>query len=181
MQVWNVLHADRWKYRTQKIAKNSPSAHHRTTSGCIFTTMAYIDSRKKHVKQQYVSSQYGELTNGWDRCGSLGHPSKFQRVSRLVVFTAPTSLNGGQLNIARCLAVSWAGTLCIGFIGGALARWRNFARCKIQTRLSLAFSYIGIVTARHSNSGRQPNFAAFSRGRHLYSAGGHHVGHWPTF
>ena len=23
--------------------------------------------------------------------------------------------------------------------------------------------------------------AAFNRGRHLYSAGGHHVGHWPTF
>jgi len=30
MQVWNVLHAAGWKYRTQKIAKNSPSAHHRT-------------------------------------------------------------------------------------------------------------------------------------------------------
>ena len=27
------------------------------------------------------------------------------------------------------------------------------------------------VTARHSNSGRQPNFAALNRGRHLYSAG----------
>ena len=23
--------------------------------------------------------------------------------------------------------------------------------------------------------------AAFNKGRHLYSAGGHHVGHWPTF
>ena len=36
---------------------------------------------------------------------------------------------------------------------------------------SLAFSYIGSVTAGHSSSGRQPNFAALSRGRHLYSAG----------
>jgi len=27
------------------------------------------------------------------------------------------------------------------------------------------------VTARHSSSGRQPNFAALNRGRHLYSAG----------
>jgi len=27
------------------------------------------------------------------------------------------------------------------------------------------------VTARHSNSGPQPNFAALNRGRHLYSAG----------
>jgi len=28
-------------------------------------------------------------------------------------------------------------------------------------RPSLAFSYIGSVTARHSSSGRQPNFAAW--------------------
>jgi len=32
-------------------------------------------------------------------------------------------------------------------------------------------SCLGSVTARHSSSGRQPNFAALSRGRHLYSAG----------
>jgi len=69
------------------------------------------------VKQQYIlhmSSQYGELrpTSGWDRFTSLGHPSKFQRVSRP-----------------------------------------------------------GSVTVRHSSSGRQPNFAAFNRERHLYSAG----------
>ena len=37
---------------------------------------------------------------------------------------------------------------------------------------SLAFSYIGSVTARHSNSsGRQPNIAALSRRCHVYSAG----------
>jgi len=61
-----------------------------------------------------MSLQYGELwpTNGWDPFGSLGHLSKFQRVSRLVS-----------------------------------------------------------VTARHSSSRRQSNFAALNRGRHLYSAG----------
>jgi len=41
---------------------------------------------------------------------------------------------------------------------------------------SLAFSYIGSITTRHSSSGRQPNFAAWykewnHRGRYLYSAG----------
>ena len=36
---------------------------------------------------------------------------------------------------------------------------------------SLAFSYIGSVTARHSSSGRQPNFAALNTGCHLYSTG----------
>jgi len=39
MQVWNVLHMAHWKCRTQKIAKKSPSAHHRTTLlGYIFAT-----------------------------------------------------------------------------------------------------------------------------------------------
>jgi len=32
-------------------------------------------------------------------------------------------------------------------------------------------SHLGSVTARHSSSGRQTNFAALNRGRHLYSAG----------
>jgi len=32
-------------------------------------------------------------------------------------------------------------------------------------------SRLGSVTARHSSSGRQPNFAALNRGRHLHSAG----------
>jgi len=32
---------------------------------------------------------------------------------------------------------------------------------KFTLRQSLAFSYIGSVTARHSSSGRQPNFAAW--------------------
>jgi len=104
--------------QAQKRCKNLPSGHHRTTlSGCIFASKACIDNRKKLVKHQYLlymSPQYGELrpTSKWDRFGSLGHPSKFQPVSRL-----------------RC------------------------------------------VTARHSISGRQPNFAALNRGRHLYSAG----------
>jgi len=93
MQVWNVLHAARCKYRTQKSRQKSPSWHHRTTlSGYIFATKARIDKRKKIVKQQYLlmSSQYGELrpTNGWDRLSSLGHPSKFQLVSRLGSVTA---------------------------------------------------------------------------------------------
>ena len=32
-------------------------------------------------------------------------------------------------------------------------------------------SRLGSVTARHSSSGRQQNFAVLNRGRHLYSAG----------
>jgi len=60
-----------------------------------------------------MCSQYSERrpTNGCDRLASLRHPSKLQRVSRLGFVTAPTSLNGGEPNFVRFLAVSWAGTL----------------------------------------------------------------------
>jgi len=73
-------------------------------------------SEKKLIKQQYIlhiSSQYGEprRINGWGRLVSLGHPSKFERISRLGFITAPTSLKGDEPNFARCLAVSWPGTL----------------------------------------------------------------------
>ena len=115
MQVWNVLHAAHWKYRTQKL----PSRHHHTTLlGCIFTTKAYIDNRKKDLLSSNTSStcphdmvNFGPLTAEIG-LGGLGHPCKFQRVSPL-----------------------------------------------------------GSVTARHSSSGRHPNFAALKTGRHLYSAG----------
>jgi len=76
--------------------KKSPSAHHHTTlSGYILATKARIDNQKKLVKQQYLphmSLQYGELqlSSGWDRFVSLGHPSYFQWVSRLGSFTART-------------------------------------------------------------------------------------------
>jgi len=53
MHVWNEQQAARSKYRTQK----SPSAHHRTTlSGCIFTTEACIDNRKKNFLNSSISS-----------------------------------------------------------------------------------------------------------------------------
>jgi len=43
------------KYRTQKIAKNLPSGHHRTIlSGCISAIKTGIDNRKKTFKQQYL-------------------------------------------------------------------------------------------------------------------------------
>ena len=107
MQVWNVLHASRWKYSMQKSRQKSPSGHHRTTlSGYIFATKARIDNRKKLVKQQYVlhiSPQYGELrpTSGWDRLTSLGYPCKFQLFSRLGSVTARHLVGGVSQTLRR--------------------------------------------------------------------------------
>ena len=65
------------------------------------------------------------------------------------------------------------------------------ARAKFTLRPSLAFSYISSVTAWHSSSGPQPNFAAwwykewnygtFAEGATYIRRGGHHIGHRPTF
>ena len=96
--------------------KKSPFWHHRTIlSGHIFRTNECIDDWKKNLLNSITSStcsvNFGLLTT--DICWQvLGHPCKFQRVSRL-----------------------------------------------------------GSATARHCCSGRQPNFAALNRGRHVYSAG----------
>ena len=166
-----MLHAARLKYRTQKVASWAPSHNFVGLYLCNYGT--YRRSEKKLVKQQYLfhmSLQYGELwaTNSLDLLASLGHPSKFQPVLRLGFITGPTSLNGGQQG---CLAVSWAGTLYIYF--------RRLLPCNgilpgekfTLYPPSLALSYIGSITARHSSSGREPNPAAMSIRRHLYSAG----------
>ena len=55
------------------------------------------------------------------------------------------------------------------------AYWRLRSVDEFEAPLQIAkflpVSRFGSVTARHSSSGRHPNFAAFNRGRHLYSAG----------
>jgi len=84
---------------------------------------------------------------------SLGHPSKFQRVSRLRFVTAPTSLKRRSTK------------LCTMF--GRLMHWytmyalwellppnRILPAAKFTLRPSLTFSYMGSVTARHSSSGQ---------------------------
>ena len=91
----------------KNLPKKSPSGYHHPTtlSVCSFATKAHIDNRKKLVKQQYLlhmTLQCGELwhTSGWDHFVSLGHPCKFQRVSRLGRVSARHSSIGHQPNFA---------------------------------------------------------------------------------
>ena len=78
-----MLHAACWKCRTQKVAKNSPSGHHRTTlSGCIFTTKVDIDNRKKLLNSNISHTlphnivNFGPLT-AEIRSGFWGTPANF--------------------------------------------------------------------------------------------------------
>jgi len=127
MQVWNVLHAARWKCRTQK----SPKSRHLDTIAqfcrAISSQLRHVSTiREKLVKHQYLlhmSPQYGELrpSSGWDRSGCLGHPCKFQRVSRLGNVTARHSGRGSPPNFA------------------ALNRGRHLFSAGRPSRLALAY------------------------------------------
>ena len=98
MQVWNLLHAARWKHRTQKSRHKSPS---------ISSQLRHISTiGKKLVKQQYVlhmCQQYGDRrpTSGWDRLTSFGYPCKFQLVSRLGSVTARHLVVGVSQSLQR--------------------------------------------------------------------------------
>ena len=120
----------------------------------------YRQSEKNLLNTNISSTSPHNMVNGWDRFEALGHLSKFQWVSRLGFVTAPTSLNGGQPNFGRCLAVSLAGTLYVHFWGLLLPN-RILQGAKFTLHPSLALSYIGSVIVWHSSSGHQPNFAVW--------------------
>jgi len=64
MQVWNVLHAARWKYRTHKWRKKSPSGHHRTTlPGYIFATKGRIDNRENVLNNNVFPRRLHNIVN----------------------------------------------------------------------------------------------------------------------
>jgi len=169
MHVSNVLHAARWKCRTPKIAKISPSGHHRTNlSGYIFARHVSTIG-KIPVKQQcplHTSSQYGELrpASGWDLLASLGHSSKFQRVWRLGSVTAVhgTLVVGVSQTLRR-----WTdGTTYIPQGGDHVGHWPKFlvvflvklsyllfAVSEFSSLLSRCYSAVKI-TLKYVNSGR---------------------------
>jgi len=108
MQVWNVLHAARWKCRTQKIAKNSSSGHHCTTlSGYIFETKARIDNRKNVLNSNISSTCLHNMVN----FGPLAAKIRWR------VWGTPANFNG-----FRVLAALLHDTLVVG-VSQTLRRW----------------------------------------------------------
>jgi len=119
MKVSNVLHSARWIYRTQKWCKKLPSVHqHTTLSGYIFATKACVDNRKKKLLNSNISSRcphnmanFGWLTAeiGWRVWGTPANFNGFRILASL--------LQRRHSLQARCVAISWAGTLYIHFQG----------------------------------------------------------------
>ena len=121
MQLWHVLHAACWKYRTQKWHKKSPSMDHCTTlSGYIFAVKPYIDNRKKNLLNSNISStrphnmaNFGSVAA---EIGSVvrGTPANFHGFCVLaLLLQRRRSPEANQTSHD----VSWAGTLYIHFRG----------------------------------------------------------------
>jgi len=140
MQVWNVLHAARWKYRTQKFAICAPS--HIFVGLYLCNWGVYQQLEKKLVKQQYLLHMSSQRpSNCWDRLASWGHPSKFQHVSCLGFVTAPTSLSGSTtFNRGRHLYIFCRAAITLGISPHSSSNW--FLR---NTSLDLLTNYTSIM------------------------------------
>ena len=114
-----MLHAARWKCRTQK----SPKIRH---LGTIAQVCRAISSQLRHLS-------------------TIGK----NLLSASTYSTCPHNM----VNFGPLTAEINSGVWSTPAISSGFASWQRYG------------------TARHSSSGRQPNFAALNRGRHLYSAG----------
>jgi len=130
MQVWNVLHVACWKYRMQKWCKNRHLGTIAQFSRAVYSQLRHVSTiGKKLVKQQYLlhmCPQYGELrpTSSWDRFGSLGHPSYFQRLPRLGSVTARHV--HVVVGISQTLRRWTEGATCVRQGDHHVGHWRTF-------------------------------------------------------
>jgi len=114
------------------------------------------------------------------------HPTKFQPVSRFGFVTAATSLNGGQPNFARCLAVYCTGTLqSYAFLRSCplteFCQLLHSLCVQVLHSPILAALLHGTRAAAVSQTLWRGNYGTFADGATYIRLGGHRVGHRPTF
>jgi len=103
-----------------------------------------------------LDNTYGELrpTNCWDLLASLGHPNKFQLVfaSWLRYCTDVAQRRSNKLCTMFGRLLRWYTIYNFSWWGGSCHLTEFLSAAKLTLRPSLAFSYIGSVTARQSSS-----------------------------
>jgi len=175
------------KIQNAKTRQNSPSGHHCTTlSGCIFATEACINSQKKTCltavsppDAPHNMANFGPLTAEIDlpvwgtKANFNGFRASCFRYCSDVAHRRPTKLHDVWASPGLVHYIYIFGDSSPpppdGILPGA----------KFTFGPSLALSYIGSITAPHSSSGRQQNFAAWYKDRNYgtfaegstYSAG----------
>jgi len=125
-----------------------------------------------------MSLQYAELqpTSAWDRLASLGHHSKIANFNGFH-FLALLLHQRRSVEVNQTLHNVWPspGLVRCMYIFGGSCRLTSF--CQVQYSLCVQVLHSPILAALlHGICS-----TAFNRGCHLYSEGGHHVGHRPTF
>jgi len=163
MHVWNVLHAARWKYRTQKWCKKSPSAHHRTTlSGYVFAIKA---------SQQILTG----FASWFRYCTDVPQRRSTKLCTmfgRLLGWYTLYIHFWGLMPLTEFCQVQYS--LCVQVL-----------RSPILAALLHGTRAVGVSqTLRRGTRNGITDLSLltiFNRGRHLYSDGGYHVGHRPTF
>jgi len=167
MQVWNMLHAARWKYRMHKIAKNSPSGHHHTTLlGYIFATKARINNPKKNLWNIDISS----------RCRhNMANFSPLTTEIGLLVWGTPANFNRFRVLpslLQRCCSPEanqtlhnvWWSPVRVHYIYIFGGFYHLMEFCHVQNSLIVPVLRCRILAASLHGTpadGRQPNFAAW--------------------
>jgi len=170
-----VLHAA----RRNTGCKKSPKIRHLSTISqicrAVSSQLKYVSTIGKNLLNSNISFICPHnMVNVGPFAAEIGLP----------VWCAPANFNGFRVlasllqrrrstEVSQTLHTVWPSPHIYTsvYIFGALAPNGVLQRAKFTLRLSLAFSYIGSVNARHSSSGCQPNFTTLNRGCHLYSAG----------
>jgi len=116
--------------------------------------------------------QYGELrrTSGWDRFGSLRHPSKFQRVRVLAsLLQRRRSTEDNEI-----LHDVWPSPGLVQYIYIFRGSCPVMEFCQVQNSLCVQVLRTRVV-------GVSQTFRRWAEGASYIRQGGHHVGRWPTF
>jgi len=144
-------------------------------SGYIFATKAHIDNRKNVLSSNIFSKCPYNMVNFDPLAAEIvllvwGTPANFNRLRVL----ASLLQRRRSIEANQTLHDVWPSAARLHYIyifGGCCPVTEFYQVQNSLCVLQVLRSPIGSVTARYSSSGREPNFAVLSTGRHLYSAG----------
>jgi len=161
---------------------------------CIFATKACIDNRKNLLDSNispmfpHNMANFGPLTAEMSLPCSLGHRSKFQRVSRLALVTAATLLTEAN----QTLHDVWPSPGLVYYISlyiiGGSCRLTEFCKIHFASKSWAVLFWQRYCTALQQRASAE--FCGVVYGMELWNfrigatciqQGGHHVGHRPTF
>ena len=164
MHVWNVLHAARCKYGTQKWRKNR---HLRSIAQLCPAMIIFIHQYQNNCPHNMMNFCLVTAEIDWWILGTPANFNGFRVLASLLHRSHSTEVN-------QTLHDVWQSPGLVHYI--YIHFWHHLPRNSIlpgayfTLRPSLVLSYIDSVTAQHSSTGHQPNFATW----YLHATG------WPS-